>query len=359
MRELSMNIYSSDTYIENIYNVMRKYKSLFGELEGKAILITGATGLICSCLVDLLFFYCESEKKHIDIYVTGRSYEKACIRFDPFVSNSNFHFVKFNSNKINDLNIKVDYIIHGASYATPYFYENYPIDTMLGNFIGMYGLLEYAVKEQVKRVLFISSSEVYGKKYSLEPYEEKDFGYVDILTSRAAYPMSKRATETLCACYNKEKDVDIVIVRPGHIYGPTASQNDNRVVSEFIRRAVSGENIIMKSRGEQIRSYCYTFDCATAILTVLLHGEIMNAYNISNAGSILSIKQMADLIADLTGVKIVYNSPSKKEKETFNPMQNSSLNCDKLKMLGWKELFNAKQGFGNTIKIIREIQSGL
>lgn len=351
-----MNIYSSNTYVEDINNMLKEFKYLFYELEGKRILITGATGLICSCIVDMLLFYCEREGKCIDIYVAGRDYEKVCNRFAHFVSYNNFHFVEYDSRKLNDLDIVVDYIIHGANNATPYFYAEYPVDTMLGNFIGMYGLLEYAAKNHIKRVLFISSSEIYGKKEKNASYEEEDYGYVDILTSRAAYPMSKRATETLCACYNAEKDVDVVFVRPGHIYGPTASKGDNRVASEFIFRAALGDNIILKSSGDQIRSYCYVFDCVTAILTVLLRGKVMEAYNISNSSSILSVKEMAELIAKLAGVELVYNKPTKSEEKSFNPMKNSSLSNDKLQKLGWHGFFDARMGIENAIKTIKEME---
>lgn len=351
-----MNIYSSNTYVEDLNNMLKEFKHLFIELEGKSILITGATGLICSCVVDMLLFYCEKEKKIIDIYVAGRDYEKICNRFKHFVFYDNFHFVKYDSRKENNLDIEVDYIIHGASNATPYFYTEYPIDTMLGNFIGMYGLLNYAAKKKIKKVLFISSSEVYGKKEKLRPYGEEDYGYVDILTSRAAYPMSKRATETLCACYNAEKGVDVVIVRPGHVYGPTALKSDNRVASVFAFRAALGENIILKSNGGQIRSYCYVFDCATAILTVLLQGKTMEAYNISNSDSVFSIKEMAELIAKMAGVELIYDKPTKEEEKNFNPMKNSSLNNDKLQELGWHGVFNARSGIGNTIKTIKEME---
>lgn len=119
---------------------------------------------------------------------------------------------------------------------------------------------------------------------------------MDILNQRASYPSAKRASETLCIAYGIEYGVDTVIVRPGHIYGPSITESDSRASAQFTRNVVAGKDIVMKSAGTQVRSYCYTLDCASAVLTVLLNGQTGNAYNISNKNSICTISDIAQFL---------------------------------------------------------------
>ena len=226
---------------------------------------------------------------------------------------------------------------------------------MLSNFIGMKNLLDYANEKGVKKVLYISSSEVYGKKEGTEPYKSNEYGYIDLLNARNSYSVGKRAAETLCASYYDEYGVDSVIVRPGHIYGPTAVESDNRVSSAWAYAVARGENIVMKSDGSQIRSYCYCLDSASAILKVLLKGETVHAYNISNSNSIINIRGMAEILAKSAGVELKMELPSETEKKGFNPMSNSSLDSTELLNLGWKGLFDAERGFSHTVDILKEI----
>lgn len=110
----------------------------------------------------------------------------------------------------------------------------------------------------------------------------------------------------------------------------------------------------MKSDGAQIRSYCYCLDCASAILKVLVSGENCHAYNISNPDSIISIKEMAEILAKSADVKLRFEIPTEEERKGFNPMSNSSLESTSLLQLGWHGCFDAEAGFGHTVQILRE-----
>ena len=175
------------------------------------------------------------------------------------------------------------------------------------------------------------------------------YGFVDILNPRACYPSSKRAAETLCAAYKKEYGVDVVIIRPGHVYGPTMTDTDNRASSQFPRDVKAGKNIIMKSAGTQLRSYCYVLDCATAILTVLLNGESGEAYNVSNKNSVVTIREMAEAFAEVGGKKLIFEEATKAESASFNLMQNSSLTSEKIEALGWSAQFDMLSGARRTL----------
>lgn len=350
-----MSIYESELWKSDIDEVINSLPEL-QELEEKSVMITGAAGLICSSIVDIFMRYNDTHEKKILFFAAGRWLEEMKARFGAKVNRKDFNFVVYDAARIdNKLDFHCDYIIHGASNAFPSMIVKEPVETMLSNFIGMKYLLDYAKEYEAKRVLYISSSEVYGRKDGDQPYREKEYGYIDLLNSRNSYSIGKRATETLCVSYSDEYNVESVIVRPGHVYGPTASPHDNRVSSAWAYTVARGGNIVMKSDGSQIRSYCYCLDCASAMLKILIRGENASAYNISNPESIVSIKKMAELFAEVAKVKLTMGLPTDKERKEFNPMNNSALDSTSLSGLGWKGLFDARRGVCHTVKILKEI----
>ena len=347
-------LYDNKNWIADIDKVIEVVPEL-DELAGKSLMITGAAGLVCSAVVDIIFRYNDTHDKKIQVLAAGRWPEEMSGRFGNLVNRDDFTFVVYDASKTdNVIDVHSDYIIHGASNASPNMIVKEPVETMMSNFLGMKYLLDYAKDQGTKRILYISSSEVYGEKEGTEPYKEGQYGYIDLLKARNSYSVGKRAAETLCASYADEYGVESVIVRPGHIYGPTASPYDNRVASAWSYAVAKGEDIVMKSDGAQIRSYCYCLDCASAMLKVLLCGENCHAYNISNPDSIISIKQMAEILVKSAGVKLRMELPTDEERKGFNPMSNSSLESTSLTGLGWRGCFDAEAGFTHTVQILKE-----
>lgn len=352
-----MSIYSSKLWLADLDKTLSIIPEL-AELAGRSIMVTGCTGLICSAVVDVLIRWNETHVDKIKILAAGRSEKRVAERFAPYVLKDWFLFVPYDASATdNHFSERCDFIIHGASNAAPGKIMKEPVETMLDNVLGMKCLLDYAKESKSRRVLFISSSEVYGKKEGATPFRLEEYGYIDLLNSRNSYSVGKRAAETLCVSYADEYGVESVIVRPGHIYGPTATRNDNRVSSAWAYDVSEGKNIVMKSDGAQIRSYCYCLDCASAILKVLLRGENCRAYNISNPDSVINIRKMAELLANSAGVQLKMELPSEEEKKGFNPMSNSSLDSTELLALGWRGLFDAETGFEHTVQIFKEINS--
>ena len=347
-------LYDNQKWIADIDKVIEVVPEL-DELAGKSLMITGAAGLVCSAVVDIIFRYNDTHDKKIQVLAAGRWPEETSGRFGDLVNRDDFTFVVYDASRTdNVIDVHSDYIIHGASNASPNMIVKEPVETMMSNFLGMKYLLDYAKEQGTKRILYISSSEVYGEKEGTEPYKEGQYGFIDLLKARNSYSVGKRAAETLCASYADEYGVESVIVRPGHIYGPTASPYDNRVASAWSYAVAKGEDIVMKSDGSQIRSYCYCLDCASAMLKVLLCGENCHAYNISNPDSIISIKQMAEILVKSAGVELRMELPTDEERKGFNPMSNSSLESTSLISLGWRGCFDAEAGFGHTVKILKE-----
>lgn len=344
-----MNIMNSSLYRADLQRVLKGL--CLDKLRGKKVLITGGLGLICSTIADLLLVANETLGLEVNIFIAARSFEKYEKRYKLF---NNVTFVNYDAIHDVDFNFHVDYIIHGASLASPEKYTAEPVETMMSNINGIKNLLVYAKREKVNRVLYISSSEVYGKKETCNPFVEGGYGALDIDSLRASYAISKQAAELLCKAFYAEYGVNTVIVRPGHIFGPTASPLDKRVSSDFAYKAAKKEALILKSSGMQKRSYCYSVDTAAAILTVLLKGKNSEAYNIG-AGEAVSIKKMAEIYANAGGVSLEYQEPSAMEKQAFNPMDNSSLDCSKIDSLGFHAEFSVKEGLEHTVCILQEI----
>ena len=342
-------VYYCEDYWQDVRLVSVQIPSI-ENLYGSSILITGATGMICSAVAEVLFILNKEKNAKMHIILAGRNKDRLQKRFYCFEEGKDYSFCHYDASSVTPIKIKADYIIHGASNANPGKFAKEPVETMLANIIGLNTLLKSAISNNTKRLLYISSSEVYGRKEEKRPYKEEDYGFVDILNSRASYPSSNRAAETLCVAYSAEYGLDTVIVRPGHIYGPTITSSDSRASAQFTRQAKAGENIVMKSAGKQLRSYCYTLDCASAILSVLINGKNSEAYNISNPNSIVTIREMAEDLAKAGNVDIVFENPSDIEKKNYNLMENSSLDSIKLEKLGWRPTFNMKEGAKKTLK---------
>lgn len=347
-----MNLLSSNGYKDQVEQSLSSIVGSQG-LENKAILVTGASGLIGSTIVDQLIVLNLSYQLGITIYCCGRNLSALEERFG--LDHDFCHFVAYDASKALEIDQEIDFIIHAASPASPDLYVKQPVETMTSNFLGMYNLLEFAKAKNVSKIVYVSSSEVYGVGEINDPIKEDYIGKVDHLNIRSSYASSKRATETLCMSFADEFGLDIKIVRPGHIYGPSAKSSDQRVSSFFMTEALKGHAIIMKSSGEQLRSYCHSLDCASAILTVLLLGKSGEVYNISNPNSIITIRQMAELIAQVAKVDLVMDLPDEQDQRQANPMQNASLNSDKLEKLGWVGAFPASEGFQATYDVLKEL----
>lgn len=332
--------------IESVNNI--------NKLKGKKILLTGATGMIGSAIVDLILTYNSQNNEKISLYLADRNKNKVIERFNKYLNGIDYNILEYDACKDITFDVDVDYIIHAAGNCSPSLYVSEPVETMMGNFMGINNLMKYGTSHNTSRVLYISSSEVYGKLNHNLPLVEDDYGYVDLLDLRSSYPSAKRASETLCIGYANEYNIEALIVRPGHIYGPTTSIMDKRAASEFARLAITGNDILLKSSGNQLRSYCYSLDCASAILTVLINGRNCNAYNISNMDSICSIRDLAERFAKICNQKVIFSNPSDAEKKAFNQMENASLDAKKLYELGWKPIFDIKKGTEHYINILKE-----
>lgn len=352
-----------DTYKDEIQSYISNPSVPWEELAGKSILISGATGMIGKCMIDILMAYNQRQRDlHagnndacVNIIALSRNPETASERLADYWNDKNFRYTAC------DVNIAVlvyggaDYVIHAASNTHPLQYAQDPIGTITSNVIGCKNLLDYAVLHKVKRFCFLSSVEIYGENCGdTDRFEEDDMGYINCNTLRAGYPESKRLGEALCNAYNKAHGLDFVIPRLSRTYGPTMLKSDSKAIAQFIKKAAAGEEIILKSAGNQLYSYTYVLDAAMGILTVLLKGKSGEAYNISDCESEITLRQITEWLAQDNGLKVIYEMPDVTEQAGYSTATKALLNTEKISRLGWKPRVHMREGLARTVESLKD-----
>lgn len=347
-----MNLHRSKLYTEDLETALAHVVDV-KKLYEKKVLITGATGTIGSFAADALIYLNQKKKADMRILLAGRSVEKLQNQFG---SHDNVKYLLYDLNAPIEFDEDVDYVIHAAGNAHPAAFNGDPVGTIVGNVDSTYRLLEYTKNHGGKRFIYVSSGEVYGQgDISLDAFDETYSGYLDVLSPRSCYPLSKRMVENLCASYWKQYGIETVIVRPCHTYGPFMTSSDNRAHTQFLHNALAGEDIVMKSAGTQMRSYNYVADCVAGLLTVLVNGKAGEAYNLANPKARVTIAEFAEKIATAEECKVVFKNPTEADVANRSPIPKQVLATEKLEGLGWRPAFGIDLGIRHTLDILKEM----
>ena len=320
-------------------------------LKHKTLCVTGATGLLMSYFIDLIL----TSRIPCKIIALIRNVKSAKQRFSKFIKDKRFVIKKQDLLKKIALPVKkIDYVIHAASNSDQKNYAADPIGTMHTNYIGINNLLRFSVNKKVNTFLFTSSSEVYGDVAG--NITETNYGNVNCLSLRSCYNESKRASETLGVCYAETYGIKFIAARLCRVYGPTMKMSDSKALSQFIKNAINGENVKLKSAGTQKLSYIYVSDAVKAIITLLQNGETKNAYNISNHKEQLTLREIAQIVAAEAKVRTEIIEMTEQEKKTYSEVKNAILSSEKLQLLGWTPQVLLPKGIKQTINIVNKIK---
>ena len=324
---------------------IKEYDLPYELLKGKTVLVTGATGLIGVSLVRSLLYMGD-----IKVLAFVRNENKAKSIYE---QNSNLEIVI--GDIINPIDIieTVDYIFHCASVTTSKIMVEQPVETLMTSIEGTKHILNLAKEKRCKSVVYVSSMEVYGAFDNLDhEVTEDDLGYIDPLKVRSNYPEAKRLCENMCVAYLKEYGVPVKIARLAQTFGAGILPNENRVFAQFAKSVIHGENIILHTKGLSEGNYCYTRDCMTGLLTILLKGKDGEAYNVSNPNSHTTIVDMAKMVAHKIAkgnIEVLFDIP---ETNTFGYAADTKmkLSSNKLQKLGWNPEIGLEEAYKRMIE---------
>lgn len=319
----------------------------FDSLCGKTFLITGATGMVGTHLIDALM-----KRGGISVIAVGRSREKGVARLGEYFGNKYFTFLEHDVCQPFPDDLFADYIIPMASNTHPLAYSQYPIETMMINLKGAEHALNLAERTGAM-VVYTSTNEVYGNATDDQPFDEESNGQLKLSSARACYNESKRSCEALCQSYLAERGVKVKIARLCRIFGPTMLMDDSKASSQFIRKAISDEDIVLKSEGNQFFSYTYVTDAVMGLLAVLLRGEVGVAYNVSSEKTNIRLKDFAQACADCCGRKVVFDLPSETESKGYSVATRSVLSNERIKGIGFSPCYEMKDAISRIIAILR------
>lgn len=325
----------------------------WSRMEGATVLITGAYGFVVAYLVEALLYLNEKRNAGVKVLAMVRNPAKAAKRFSDYKNRKDLEFVFQDVCESATINGPVDYIIHGASWASPTYYGSQPVGSLLPNVIGTRNLLDLAVKKKSRGFLFFSSAEIYGKvPPEMIPTPESYAGNVNTLEVRSCYAESKRMGETMCVAWQKEHGVPTTMARIFHTYGPGMALDDGRVFADFVSDIVKKQNIRMMSEGNHQRAFCYLSDSTPALFKIMLEGQPGQAYNMGNDEAEISIRDLADVMVGLFpewGLKVEKTVDQHQTGYLRTTIDRACPDTSCLRALGWLPKVDVKDGFYRTI----------
>lgn len=309
----------------------------------KKALVTGGAGFLGSHLCDLLLAK-GYEVLCVDNLITGSAQNIEHITTD------GFSYIQHDVTKPLYLEEKIDFLFHLASPASPIDYLELPIQTLKVGALGTHNMLGLA-RGKNARFLLASTSEVYGDPL-VNPQSEEYWGNVNPIGPRGVYDEAKRFAEAITMAYHRYHKLDTRIVRIFNTYGPRMRLDDGRVVPNFVRQALRGEDLTVYGDGSQTRSFCYASDEIDGIYRLMMSDYILPV-NIGNPEE-HTIIEFAKIILKMTGSssKIAF-----KPLPVDDPKQRRPDITKAKKLLGWEPKVPLERGLKETIKYFKGMLS--
>jgi len=308
----------------------------------KRILVTGGAGFLGSHLCDRLV-----EQGH-DVICLDNFFTSQKSNVAHLLGQQNFELIRHDVTQ--PLWLEVDEIYNLACPASPVHYQWNPIKTMKCSVLGMINVLGMAKRTNGK-VMHASTSEVYGDP-EIHPQPESYRGNVNPIGPRACYDEGKRAAETLCFDYFRAHNLTVHVVRIFNTYGPRMHPYDGRVVSNFIRQALSGENLTVYGDGSQTRSFCYVDDLIEGFIRMMNSpDDFIGPVNLGNPGE-FTILELAEMVREMTGsdVKIIH-----RDLPADDPTQRKPIIDLAREKLDWEPKIALRAGLAKTIEYFKGV----
>ena len=292
---------------KDINQIVENIKDVSNQFSGKTVLLTGGRGFLgryFMSIFNLLNKQVLKEKVKVivldNLITSGKEGSE-------IPSYENIEFINHNVIKNFITDKKIDFIIHAAGIASPYYYRAYPLETLEVAINGTQNMLKLAVLKSA-RLIFFSSSEIYGDPDSKNiPTKESYKGNVSCIGPRACYDESKRVGETLCNIYHNLKGVSTNTIRPFNVFGPGMQETDYRVLPNFTSRIKGNIPLQIYGTGNQTRTFCYITDAMEGFIRVILNGVPGEAYNIGNPNPEISVIELIKKIEAILGKRVKYN----------------------------------------------------
>ncbi len=335
--------------------IWRRYGDRLAALRGSTVLVTGAAGFLCSYLVDVLAAWNAAPlRAGIRIIAVDNLLAGPGTRLAHLGAAQGVEFIAHDVTKPLQLKEKVDYIVHGASVASPVFYRRVPLETIDTNVNGTIRMLALARVNPVRAFIFLSSSEIYGDPDpQFIPTPEDYRGSVSCTGPRACYDESKRLGETLCMTHFRLFGTPIKIIRPANVYGPGHRLDDQRIVPDLVSAALKGGPLKLLSNGRPTRSFCYARDFTAGLLLIMLSNENGEAFNVGNDEEI-SIAQAAATTAEVARngapLAVEYAVSPDKDYLTDNPNRRCPDLTKIRTRLDWSPEVMFREGIARTIR---------
>lgn len=287
-------------------------------------LVTGSTGLVGSAVVRALAAHGER------VLATARNAGKA---ERLFAGLPGVEIAAWDVLRPAEIPGDVDYIVHAAAETASRSMVERPVETMAVTVDGTRHALELAREKRAKGMVFLSSMEVYGAPQEDVLLTESAIGPLDPLAPRSSYPLAKRMAEGLCAAFAREHGVPVRIARLAQVIGETVSEDDHRVIAQFARAVRAGEDLVLHTDGSSARCYCAVADAVRAILLLLERGDPGAAYNVADASSFCSIRELAERLCAAHPPSRVVIDPV--PGMGYAPTCKLRLSTSRLEALGW------------------------
>ena len=318
--------------------------------RNKWILVTGATGRLGMYIVEALIKADIDWNLNLNILALARDEKKLRQLLGNSLELPNVHILVQDITEPIQWGDDIHYIFHTAGAASPLDFTNHPVDTLWGHVQGTRNILELAKKKGSQKVMYVSTVEIYGQWEKDIGICEDDMGPIRCDEARACYPEAKRLCETMLASYEKQYGISYIGVRLCHTFGPGISLDDGRAFSEFLRNVIDGEDIILQTDGSAVRTYTYVADVIGGMLVAFTKGK-EHYYNIANVENLISIRDLAELIAglDVKGKVKVQYADRGEQKFNYLPFKLGIMNVDRIMELGWKPYIGLKDAFQYTL----------